>query len=175
MTETTEYPQNAVPKKSRRPLKIVLAAFGAVVVLTGATWGGIAYANGVTAARAHLAAVAFQHSAELAMPRLQTATTAAAAEANTSSADQVVAAEQAAVAAQAAADLAAQQAAAQAAYAAAHAKPSNVGADGLIHCPAGSTANSGDVQGATSCFPDICFHITLPDPNHPECVTAFKP
>lgn len=46
-------------------------------------------------------------------------------------------------------------------------------------CPAGSSANSGTIVNGvsvdTSCFPDICFHITLPDPNHPECVTAFKP
>jgi hypothetical protein len=43
------------------------------------------------------------------------------------------------------------------------------------HCPAGSQANSGDASGDTSCFPEICFHIVLPDPAHPECVTPFKP
>jgi len=48
-----------------------------------------------------------------------------------------------------------------------------------VTCPPGSQANSGTtingVRVDTSCFPEICFHITLPDPNHPECVTAFKP
>lgn len=48
-------------------------------------------------------------------------------------------------------------------------------ASGPIKCPAGSSANSGDAGNDTSCFPDICFHITLPDAAHPECVTAFKP
>jgi hypothetical protein len=46
---------------------------------------------------------------------------------------------------------------------------------GPIRCPAGSTANSGDAGNDTSCFPDICFHIALPDATHPECVTPFKP
>ena len=46
---------------------------------------------------------------------------------------------------------------------------------GPIKCPAGSSANTGDGPNDTSCFPDICFHIVLPDPAHPECVTAFKP
>lgn len=46
---------------------------------------------------------------------------------------------------------------------------------GPIKCPAGSQANSGDGPNDTSCFPEICFHIVLPDPAHPECVTAFKP
>jgi hypothetical protein len=75
-----------------------------------------------------------------------------------------------AAAAQAAADAAA-QAAAQAVKQRAAASPST----GLKQCPAGSSGNSGDATGMTSCFPDICFLITLPDAAHPECVTPFKP
>jgi hypothetical protein len=48
-----------------------------------------------------------------------------------------------------------------------------------VTCPPGSQANSGTtingVRVDTSCFPEICFHLVLPDPAHPECVTAFKP
>lgn len=45
----------------------------------------------------------------------------------------------------------------------------------LIKCPAGSTADAGNAGNDTSCFPDICFRIMLPDAAHPECVTPFKP
>lgn len=82
----------------------------------------------------------------------------------------IIVADQAA-AAKAAADAAAAQAAASAAKATHHAAT----ATGPIRCPAGSTANSGDGGNDTSCFPDICFHVTLPDPAYPQCVTAFKP
>lgn len=44
-----------------------------------------------------------------------------------------------------------------------------------IRCPAGSSANSNDGVNDTSCFPDICFNIAVPDPAHPECDVAFKP
>jgi len=71
-------------------------------------------------------------------------------------------------------DLAAQQAAAAAAAQAAAAHHSS-SAGGPIRCPAGSSANSNDGVNDTSCFPDICFHIPIPDPAHPECDTAFKP
>lgn len=111
MNDTTEYPQDAAPVKNRKPLKIALAAFGAAVVLTGGTWGGIAYASNQAAAQAHTEAVAFQHAADAAMPRLVDQTAAAADESDTSSADEAVAAEQA----RESAALAAQQAAADAA------------------------------------------------------------
>ncbi|MGV8912480.1 MAG: hypothetical protein ACOH14_07680 [Rhodoglobus sp.] len=42
-------------------------------------------------------------------------------------------------------------------------------------CPAGSTANSSDGTNDTSCFPNVCFTITVPDPAHPECDYSFKP
>lgn len=42
-------------------------------------------------------------------------------------------------------------------------------------CPSGSTANSSDGYNDTSCYPDICFSIAVPDPAHPECDYAFKP
>lgn len=81
--------------------------------------------------------------------------------------------------AKAAADaLAAQQAAADQAAKDAAAKKSpaqHSAATGPVRCPAGSSANSNDGVNDTSCFPDICFHIPVPDPAHPECDTAFKP
>ena len=44
-----------------------------------------------------------------------------------------------------------------------------------IKCPAGSTAESGEGMNDTSCIPDLCRTITLPDPAHPECDAPFKP
>ena len=44
-----------------------------------------------------------------------------------------------------------------------------------VRCPAGSTANSSDGYNDTSCFPDVCFTIAVPDPAHPECDVAFRP
>ncbi len=44
-----------------------------------------------------------------------------------------------------------------------------------VKCPAGSTANSNDGRNDTSCYPNICFTIPVPDPAHPECDQAFKP
>ena len=82
-----------------------------------------------------------------------------------------------AVAAQEAAAAAAAEAERVANESKAGGKPSG-GASGTsapIKCPAGSMANSGDGPNDTSCFPEVCFHVTLPDPAYPECVTAFKP
>jgi hypothetical protein len=72
-----------------------------------------------------------------------------------------------------AADDAAAAAAAQAAQDAANKAAKH--SSGPVRCPAGSSANSNDGVNDTSCFPDICFHLTLPDPAHPECDVAFKP
>lgn len=44
-----------------------------------------------------------------------------------------------------------------------------------IRCPAGSVANSNDGVNDTSCFPEICFSIVVPNPEHPECDVAFRP
>lgn len=44
-----------------------------------------------------------------------------------------------------------------------------------IKCPAGSSANSNDGVNDTSCYPDICMSIAVPDPAHPECNAPFKP
>lgn len=86
---------------------------------------------------------------------------------------------QAAAAQQAALEAAVQQQAAQddsGSYSAdSGSSASEPSAPALIKCPAGSQANSGDGGNDTSCFPVICFHITLPDPAHPECATPFKP
>lgn len=46
---------------------------------------------------------------------------------------------------------------------------------GPIRCPAGSSANSNDGVNDTSCFPNICFSIVVPDPAHPECDAPFRP
>lgn len=46
---------------------------------------------------------------------------------------------------------------------------------GPIRCPAGSTANSNDGVNDTSCYPNICFSIVVPDPAHPECDAPFRP
>ena len=98
-----------------------------------------------------------------------------------------LAAQQAQAAAQAAATQAAAQVAAQKVIAPVTktatktatqqsvAAPAVVAPPALIKCPVGSSANSGDAGNDTSCFPNICFHITLPDAAHPECVTPFKP
>ncbi|WP_162819142.1 hypothetical protein [Leifsonia aquatica] len=89
-----------------------------------------------------------------------------------------VAAEQAA-AAKVAAALAAQQAAQEEANRQAAADQPSTSDDaaptGPIKCPAGSQANSGDGPNDTSCLPEICFHIQLPDPSYPQCETPFKP
>jgi hypothetical protein len=169
MSQIGEYPQDAKPVKNRRVLKIVIAAVAAAVAIAALSWGGVAWANGVSAQRAHVEAVATQHQVDAARGHLTAQTQAAGDESDTSSADAVVAAEQA----REAAALAAQQAAAAevAAEAAAH----KAAGSHATKCPAGSQANSGDGDVDFTCFPDICFHITLPDPNHPECVTAFKP
>ena len=44
-----------------------------------------------------------------------------------------------------------------------------------IQCPPGSTSNSNDGTNDTSCYPDVCFSIVVPDPAHPECDAPFKP
>lgn len=42
-------------------------------------------------------------------------------------------------------------------------------------CPPGSTANSSDGYNDTSCFPNVCFTIVVPNPDHPECDAPFRP
>lgn len=44
-----------------------------------------------------------------------------------------------------------------------------------VLCPPGTQANSSDGFNDTSCFPVICFGLTLPDPAHPECDYAYPP
>lgn len=82
-------------------------------------------------------------------------------------------------ASQAAAALLAQQqadaAAAEVAAAAAKSTTPHSTSAGPVRCPAGSSANSNDGVNDTSCFPDICSHIQVPDPEHPECDASFKP
>ena len=44
-----------------------------------------------------------------------------------------------------------------------------------VLCPGGSTATASDGFNDTSCLPDTCFSIMLPDPAHPECDAPFRP
>lgn len=44
-----------------------------------------------------------------------------------------------------------------------------------VTCPAGSTSVGSDGTNDTACLPDVCFTLTLPDPNHPECDAPFRP
>jgi membrane protein involved in colicin uptake len=114
-------------------------------------------------------AAAIQHTDQLAAQA--EAAKVAAQKAAAAKAAALKAAQEAAAAQQAAQQAAAQQQSAQQASG-----PSAPSApSGPVRCPAGSQANSGDASGDTSCFPNICFHFPLPDPNHPECVTPFKP
>jgi PKD repeat protein len=46
---------------------------------------------------------------------------------------------------------------------------------GPDRCPAGTTVNSNDGTNDTSCLPNICLGLTLPDPAHPECDYAYPP
>ncbi|WP_448808360.1 hypothetical protein [Agromyces bauzanensis] len=85
-------------------------------------------------------------------------------------------AEAARVAAEQAAAAEAERIAAEQATAEADTEPApEEPAAGPVKCPPGSLANSGDGGNDTSCFPEECFHVILPDPNYPQCVTAFKP
>jgi hypothetical protein len=171
-------------------LKTWIATGALAVVVVGGSITGATVHNAQVQADAQAQQVLVAKAEATAADQLAADAAAAQAVIDAAAAQKVIddaAAAQAAadaLAAQQAADAAAAQAAADAAAAQAAAQPAPVRATvasnvdpqtGLIVCPAGSSGNTGDVQGMTSCFPDICFHITLPDSAHPECVTAFKP
>lgn len=145
MSSTTEYPQDAVPTKPRRALKVSLASIGTAVVIAAGSFGGVSWANGIAAQQAHNVAVAQQHQVAAALPAMQAQTAAATSEADTSTADQVVATEQAreAAVAQAQAEAAAVAAAAAAKAPAVH--HAAVSSSGL---PAGAVVP--DIPGTTS-------------------------
>lgn len=172
----------------------IVSGIAATVIAAAAVVGGVVVWNGVAQGQdAHAAYVASDHTFSTAMTDskaddVQVRTDAAQRQHINDVNAQVQAAEdaKAAAAAQAAAEAAA-AAAAQVAQEAQAAGDDDSGdgtgstggdtpaAPAQTHCPAGSQANSGDASGDTSCFPEICFHIVLPDPAHPECVTPFKP
>jgi len=137
--------------------------------------------GGVLAVGVAVSAIAFGPAvaAQLAPAPSPTQTVAPADTAPTLSPDELAAVQQSADEQQAiiSADekAAADAAAAAAAAAAAKSAPKANAGGGAIHCPAGSFANSNDGVNDTSCFPDICSHIQVPDPAHPECDAAFKP
>lgn len=55
------------------------------------------------------------------------------------------------------------------------APPAPAPAPVAIKCPAGSTSNGSDGFNDTSCYPDVCFTIVVPNPAHPECDAPFRP
>lgn len=155
-------------RQSPRPRRKRAIAIGAGVAVL-LTVGGVAGANAAIGYRDDIRAMQTQIAEDrAAADELNASTIALAAEAQQSAVDaqtavdSLVAAEEAA-AAQAAA-IAAETAAAQAASTA---DPNR--------CPAGTSANSGDGGRDTSCLPNICFGLTLPDPSHPECDYAHPP
>jgi len=171
----------------------IVGGIAATVITAAAVVGGVAVWNGVAQAQdAHAAYVASDHefSAAMAGSRAddqQVQDDAVLRQHINDVNAQVQAAEDAkaaaaAAAAQAAAEAAAQAQAEQQAQEQAAADDSGpvsndepAAPSGPTRCPAGSQANSGDASGDTSCFPEICFHLVLPDPAHPECVTPCKP
>jgi len=159
-----------IAKHGRKPSRIAIAAtaLAAVALIVGSVFG----VNAASAYRADIEVMQsnaedyYDAAAEQQVLAQQAADQAQEyADAASTSVTSLEAAE-AARAAQAEADAAA----AAAAQAAKSAQPS-----GSVKCPAGSSANSGDGPNDTSCFPNICFHLTLPDPEYPECEVAFKP
>lgn len=157
---TSRLPSDALTKRTS-PIKVAIIAVAAVVLVGGLGTAAFAIGPSLRAGLNHPTATATVAPADtlptLSPSELDSVQQAADAQQTQIAADQ-------AAAAKAAADAAAAQSAAAAKAAAAHTK-----------CPAGSMANSGNNGIDLTCFPDICFHITLPDPAHPECVTAFKP
>ena len=167
--------QRSGPRAPRKKLFVVLASIGVAVLLVGAVFG----VKAATDYRADMEAMQTSAADDRAAITEQVAVAQQAATQAAQSArdaqgavDSKVAAEEALAAAEAAA--AAQAAAEAAAQASDQARKPSTPA-GPIKCPAGSQANSGDGPNDTSCFPVVCFTIELPDPAHPECVTAFKP
>jgi len=161
-------------------------ATGLVVLAVGGAWGGSAYRQSIvdiqTATVASVdEAIAASESATQAVEDARAASELASTAATSKLADEQAAAasEAARVAEEArvAAEAAAAEAGKKAAVDVPTKKPTtgDAGATGPVRCPAGSQANSNDGTNDTSCFPVICFGITVPDPAHPECDVAFKP
>jgi len=46
---------------------------------------------------------------------------------------------------------------------------------GPVLCPPGTQSNGNDGVNDTSCLPDVCWTIPVPDPAHPECDYAYPP
>lgn len=159
------------------------AAIGVVAVIIGTVWAfgaSTGAAEPEPSPSASVAAVDFSElqanvqqviDGQVEAARLEAERVAAEAQAAADAEAARVAAEQAA------ADAAAAEAARQTAKQNANSgsTPTTPVQASPVRCPAGSTANSSDGINDTSCFPDICFTITVPDPAHPECDTAFRP
>jgi len=159
-----------IAKRGRKPNKV--AVVGTAVAVTALIVGGFFGVNAANDYRADIEAMQSSAAEDRAAVTEQAQIASAAADDAQAAAD---AASAAVTSLQAAEAAAAAQAEADAAAAAAAQAENNAKSSGPIKCPAGSSANSGDGPNDTSCFPDICFHLTLPDPAHPECEVAFKP
>lgn len=156
-------PSDALTKRThpiRRILMIAASVLGVALLIVGAIAFSPALRSALNPTPTVTAAPADSPMGPLTADELARIQEAAQAQQDKIAADQ---------AAQAAAEAAAAQAAQDAAKKAAQ------HSSGPVRCPAGSSANSSDGVNDTSCFPDICFHLTLPDPAHPECDVAFKP
>lgn len=150
-------------QKRTNPIKVAIITAASVVLVAGLGTAAFAFGPTLRAGLNHPTATATAAPADTA-PTLSPDELAAVQQAATDQQTKIAADQKAA------ADAAAAQAAADAAAQAAAKHPG-----GPIRCPAGSSANSNDGVNDTSCFPNICFGITVPDPAHPECNVAFKP
>jgi hypothetical protein len=151
--------------------KTIGGVIAGALVIGGSALGINTY---VTATAAHERAVILAASTPAPAAAVVNANIAADREAVQTVTDEVTAQNMADEKAAEAAALAAQQAA-QEQTAAKAATKTRAAVQHATTCPPGSTVNSGDGDVAYTCFPDVCFHVTLPDPAYPQCVTAFKP
>lgn len=183
MSTQGEAPQS---RRSKIVTAVSVGAVTAVVVAAGLTFASWAHSAQVKAAAEHAmtaAAPVYQGAIslggdldELASKSVEAKKAFDAEQARLAA--EKAAQEAAAAAAKAAADEAERQAAQQRADAqgASNDAPDSPSAPAApVRCPAGSQANSNDGVNDTSCFPVVCFTITVPDPAHPECDVAFKP
>lgn len=156
------------PRPERSKLVLVGAALGVAVLVVGGIFG----VRALNDYRADIASMQSSAADFYLAAEVQADLAGAAADRAQGFADDAGAAVTSleAAEAEAAAQLAADQAA-EAAKQAAHESSQS----GPTKCPAGSTANSADGVNDTSCFPNVCFGISVPDPAHPECDVAFKP
>jgi hypothetical protein len=160
MNTNQKLPSDTLAKPTRR-LPWILGGLATIALATGAVIAGPAIAANLSPAPTP-SPTATEYVATLTPSEVDSVQQAADDQQATIAADEKAAADKAA----------ADAAAAAAAAAAQHHASSSAGP---VRCPAGSTANSSDGENDTSCFPNVCFTIPIPDPAHPECDHTFKP